>query len=182
MRRRLVAGGLVVAVAAIGIWVAQRNDGSAVLGSKVARCQTADGTVVSGSSRLTAENAPLTVTVADGRVTSVLAPAFKVEPGTQQDPLPASFTIARPEATGGKLIATVTIRNLTDCPAQVSRAQVAAKRGTASAVSSPIRFGTSDRAVVSPGQDMTGSFSVPIDGDGTYELSASTDAEIGRVR
>jgi hypothetical protein len=173
---------LIAAVAAAGIWVAQRNDGSAVLGTKVTRCKTADGTAVSGGSRLTAENAPLTVTVSGGRVTSVLAPAFKVEPGTQPDPLPASFTIARPEAAGGKLIAAVTIRNLTDCPTHLSGAQAVTKRGAAAAVSSPIRFGTSERALVSPGQHMTGSFSVPIDGDGTYEISAWTDAEIGLVR
>lgn len=182
VRRAIVLGGVAVAIAAVGIWVAQRNDDSAVLGAKVTRCQTAEGSVVSGSGRLTAENAPLTVTVAGGRVTSVLAPAFKVEPGAQQDPRSASFTIARPEAAGGKLIASVTIRNLTDCSTHLSRAQAVAKRGAAAAASSPIRFGSSDRAVVSPGKETTGTFSVPIDGDGTYEITASTDTEIGRVR
>jgi hypothetical protein len=184
-RRRMVAGGFLAAIAAIGggIWAAQRDDGpSAVLGSKVTRCQTADGTVVSAGRRLTAENAPLTVTVSGGRVTAVLAPAFKAEPGSPQDHPAASFTIGRPEISAGKLIADVAIRNLTDCATQVSDAQAVAQRDGAGAVASPILFGASDRVVVTAGHVTAGSFSMPIDGDGTYEISASTETEFGRVR
>jgi hypothetical protein len=183
-RRRIVAGFFLIAIAAIGlgIWLTRNDGGSAVLGSKVTRCQTADGTVVSGDRRLTAENAPLTVTVSGGRVTVVLAPASKIEPGSPQDHPAASFTIGRPEISAGKLIADVAIRNLTDCPAQVGGATAVAQRGGSGAVSSPILFGASDRVVVTAGQGTAGSFSMPIDGDGTYEISASTETQFGRVR
>jgi hypothetical protein len=181
-RRRIIAGVFLAAIG-VGIWAAQRDDGpSAVLGSKVTRCQTADGTVVSGNPRMTAENAPLTVTVSGGRVTAVLSPAFKVEPGSPAEHPAASFTIGRPKISAGTLIADVAIRNLTDCPAQVGGATAVAQRAGAGAVSSPIRFGPSDRVVVSPGQATAGSFSMPIDGDGTYEISASTETEFGQVR
>jgi hypothetical protein len=182
VRRAIVVGGLVAAVGAIGIWAAQRDGGSDVLGSKVTRCETADGAVVSGGGRLTAENAPLTVTVSRGRVTAVLAPASKIEPRSPQEHPAASFTIGRPEISAGKLIADVAIRNLTDCPAQVGGATAVAQRGGAGAVSSPILFGASDRVVVTAGQVAAGSFSMPIGGDGTYEISASTETEFGRVR
>ena len=182
VRRAIVVGGLIVAVAAAGIWVAQRNDGSAVLGTKVMRCKTADGTVVSGGGRLTAENAPLTVTVSGGRVTAVLAPSFKFEPGSLPDPQWASFTIGRPEASDGKLIAEVAIQNLTDCPTRLGQGQAVARRGEAASVSSPVSFGASDSVVMSPGQRVAGRFAVSLAGDGTYEISVSTQAEIGLVR
>lgn len=185
LRRGIAIGGLIVAIAASAIWVARRNDGpSAVLGSKLQRCRTVeDATAVSaGSRRLSAENAPLTVTVSDGRVESVLAPAVKVEPGAISSARVASFTIGSPRTSGGALIADVTIQNLTDCTARVSLAQAVARREGGGPVSSPIRFGGNLSATMSSGQRLTGSFSVPLAGDGTYEITASTDSEIGLVR
>ena len=73
------------------------------------------------------------------------------------------------------------LRNLTDCAAKVSLAEAVARRDGASARST-IRFGAADRAVVSPGERVGGTFSIPLQGDGTYEITATTVTEIGLVR
>ena len=182
-RRTIVIGGgiLAVAVAAVSIWASQRDE-SAVLGTKVERCKTAEGTSVGGTHNLQAENAPLTVVVSGGRITSVLAPAVKIEPGSPADPHWASFTIGRPEASGGKLTAEIAIRNLLDCSTRLANGRVVAKRGGADSFSTPVTFGSTDSVVVSPGQQVIGRFSAALAGDGTYEISVSTRAEIGLVR
>ncbi len=182
-RRAIVIGGgvLAVAIAAVSIWASQRDE-SAVLGTKVERCKTAEGSSVAGTQTLRAENAPLTVVVSGGRITSVLAPAVKIEPGSLPDPHWASFTIGRPEASGGKLTAEIAIQNLLDCPTRLGNAQAVAKRGGAESISAPVSFGSTDSVVVSPGQPVVGRFSAPLAGDGTYEISVSIRAEIGLVR
>ena len=182
--RAIVVGTVAVAVAGVGIWVGVRpGRDTAVLGTKVTRCEIVDGgaTVPQGTHRLTAENAPLTVTVSDGRIASVLAPAVKIEPGSTAAPRAASFTIGTPKMSGDALSAEIMIHNLTDCPAEVRGAQAVPQRDAWS-VLAPIRFGTNDHAVVSPGRSVAGSFSVTLDGDGTYEITATAYTVFGQVR
>jgi hypothetical protein len=75
----------------------------------------------------------------------------------------------------------VTLENTTDCPVRLSLGKAFASKDAAS-VQSPIRFAGAERVTVSPGRSTSGSVSVPLSGDGTYELTATTEAEIGLVR
>lgn len=191
-RTTLASGGRFVVALLLLLWAgevptarpAAQDVETSVLGAKVTRCTADDGALVvtPGIHRLTAENAPLTVRVAGGRITSILTKPLKITPGTTPIPRLASFTIGAPSATGGSLAFTVSMANLTDCSARMSLAHGVARRGSDPSRVSGVRFGDVDRVEVAPGEKVAGRFSVPLAGDGVYEISASVYTEVGLVR
>jgi hypothetical protein len=178
--RRAIAAAAVAGVVALLALLAD-DDGrrpkapTSVLGTKLTRCEPR-------THRLSAENAPMTVTIAGGRITSVLAPPLKISPGAPASARLVSFVVGRPRMSGGALAVDVTLRNLTDCAARLRLAHAISARGDGPSVVSPIRFGLADETIVAPGRQVAGAVSIPLRGDGRYEIAATTYAEIGLVR
>jgi hypothetical protein len=178
----LAAAGLVALVAAAVF--ARDDDGpAAVLGEKVVRCTAGDGSVVpSGVRQIAADDEPFTIRVESGRIASILTKPLKITPDTVPVVQPASVAIASIRIEGSALVADMIVSNGTSCSAVVSRAGAVSRRGPSPSRVANVRFGASNGVVVAPGAHATGRFSVPLEGDGTYEISASATTEIGRVR
>src|SRR5919109_4934268 len=177
--RRVIAAGIAGAVAAaISVAILKKGgDEPSVLGSKVERCETDDGaaTVASGIQTLTAENSPLTVTVQNGRIASVLAPAVRISPGSAEPPRAASLTIGRPRVKGDALEFAVTLESLSDCAVQVGAARASATRQDGQSSGTAIRFAGKEGALVEPRSGTGSNVSLPLQGDGTYEVTAAAD-------
>ncbi len=176
---------LIAAGAATAIAIVRRGgDDPAVLGAKVGGCATDAGTatVVSGVHRATADNAPLTVTLTGGRIASVLTPAVRITPGRRETVRAASFTIGRPRILGDRLEFEVNLNNLSGCTIHVGLGRATATRSGRRSHDAPIRFDDADRAVVAPREGSGGSVSFPLEGDGTYELTANAEFEFRLVR
>ena len=183
-----VASRILVAVL-LSLWAgeipsAPTSAGPAVLGSKVTRCSAGGGSVevLQGVHHVVADNAPLTIRVDDGRIASVLAKPLKITPSSARRQAPASLTIGAAEAAGGSLRFEVAMANLTDCTALVRAAHAVARLGGRPSRVASVRFGAEDNVSVPPGEKVTGVFVVPLEGDGTYQVTASTFNEIRLVR
>lgn len=178
----LAAAGL-VALGVFALVDRTPEEPSAVLGEKVVRCTAVDGTVVpSGVRRIAADDEPFTIRIESGRIASILTKPLKITPGEEPVVQPASVALSAIRIEGRALVADVIVSNETSCSAVVSRADAVSRRGPGNERVANIRFGANAGIVVAPGAHATGRFSVPLDGDGTYEISAGATAELGRVR
>lgn len=177
----LSAAGLVALI--VAALVSGGSEGpSAVLGEKVVRCTAGDGSLVpAGVRRIAASDEPYTIRIESGRIASILTKPLRITPDTVPPIQPASVTIASIRIESGALVADMIVSNETNCSAVVSRADAVSRRGTLDRVAN-VRFGSNAGVVVAPGSAATGRFSVPLEGDGTYEISATATAELGRVR
>lgn len=156
---------------------------SSVLGEKVVRCTAGDGsTVPSGVRQIAADDQPFTVRIESGRIASILTKPLKITPDTVPTIQPASVAISAIRIEGGALVAEMIVSNGTSCSAFVSRADAVSKRGPSNQRVANVRFGANAGVIVGPGSHATGRFSVPLEGDGTYEISATATTEFGRVR
>ena len=156
---------------------------SSVLGEKVVRCTAGDGsTVPSGIRQIPADDQPFTVRVESGRIASILTKPLKITPGSVPAVQPASVAISAIRIEGRALVADMIVSNGTSCSAFVSRADAVSKRDAVNQRVANVRFGANAGVIVRPGSHATGRFSVPLEGDGTYEISATATTELGRVR
>ncbi|MGH2794008.1 MAG: hypothetical protein ACRDKG_06855, partial [Actinomycetota bacterium] len=152
---------------------------SEVLGDKATRCVRVDGSAApTGELRIAADDEPFTVRIESGRIASILTKPLKIVPGVVPPVPPATVSIASIRIEGLELVADVVVANATNCSATVSRADATARRAARDPHVSLVRFASGGDVVVAPGERATGRFSVPLDGDGTYEISASATTEI----
>jgi hypothetical protein len=156
---------------------------AAVLGEKVVRCAVAGGTAITpGRIAISEPDGPFTVRIESGRIASILTRPLKITPGSVVAPSAASFVISSIRVENGALVADVSVANRTNCPASLGSANVTARHDTKGARVSAVRFDGDTDPVVAAGDRATGRISIPLAGDGVYEVSATGSAEIGLVR
>lgn len=181
--RRILASLAVVGAVVVVNQLALDRERPAVLGAKVLRCAVSGGSAVApGRITITEPDGPFTVRIESGRIASILTKPLKLTPGSVPAPAAASFSISSFRVEEGALRADVAVANRTNCSASLGSANVSARHDAKAARVSAVRFDGDDDPVLAPGDRVTGRISIPLSGDGTYEVSATGSAEIGLVR
>ena len=184
--RRAPIARMALGVAAVAIVVASNQTSveersSAVLGTKVERCNVVDDTgtarVETGSRVVVAQ--PLTVRVARGVPGASLAPSTKITPGAAQPSTPVTVALGVRGSGTRRVAVTMTIRNLSDCPVAVSLARITAEVGASPASVVAVRFGSRDRVVLQSGDRATGRAVLPVNSDGDWRVEGSVYADVG---
>ena len=177
---------IALAVAAVAIVVAVnqtdvKGRSSAVLGTKVERCNVADDTgttrVDTGSRVVTAQ--ALTVRVARGVPGASLAPPSKITPGSAEQITPVTVSLGLRGSGARRVAVTMTVRNLSDCPVAVSLGRVIAEVGASPARVVAVQFGNRDRVILDSGDRITGRAVLPVETDGTWRVAGSAYADVG---
>lgn len=177
---------MALAVAAVAIVVVANQTSvdersSAVLGLKVERCSVVDDTgttrVDTGSRVVVAQ--PLTLRVARGVAGASLAPPSKITPSTREKIMPVRVSLGLRGSGARRVAATMTVRNLSDCPVAVSVGRVTAEVGSSPATVVAVRFGGRDRVILPGGARTTGRAVLPVETDGAWRVEGSTYADVG---
>jgi hypothetical protein len=177
---------MALGIAAVAIVVAANQThvegrSTAVLGTKVERCNVVDDTgkrrVDTGSRVVVAQ--PLTVRVARGVPGASLTPPTKIAPGVAEPVVPVTVTLGLRGSGARRVAVTMTVRNLSDCPVAVSLGRVTAEAGASPATVAGVRFGNRDRVILESGGRITGRAVLPVAIDGTWRVDGSAYADVG---
>lgn len=181
----------VLVLAALTACTNTSNDRNAsVLGAKFVRgtCpMTGGATVRPGLHPVSAANEPLTLVVSGGRV-AALAPAQQITPSQTEPPASqqvVEFTLGfRDGSTAGTVLVTAKLRNATGCSVELSGGRVTVRptepNGAPAILN--VRFSGSDRLLVPPGGEASGTATHTMTGDGSVEVSGTIAAAVGVVR
>lgn len=181
----------VLVLAALTACTNASNDRDAsVLGTKYVSgsCpMTGGATVRPGLHRVSAVNEPLTLVVSGGRV-SALAPAQQITPNQPVPPATqrvVELTLGlRDGGTPGTVLVTAKLRNATGCSIELSDGRVTLRptEPAGAPATLNVRFSGSDRLLVPPGGEASGTATHTVTGDGSAEVSGTISAAVGVVR
>ena len=177
---------IALAIAAVGAVVAVNQTSvqersTAVLGTKVERCNVVDDTgttrVGTGSRVVVAQ--ALTISVARGVPGASLAPPAKITPGSTEQITPVTVSLGLRGSGTRRVAVTMTVRNLSDCPVAVSLGRVTAEVGASPARVVAVQVGSRDRVILDGGGRITGRAVLPVETDGTWRVAGSAYADVG---